>query len=224
MDDLSKGAHGQKWEGCKVYKDYHAMLADKSHPDAMVIGVPPWMHGSRSRWACMCFLTAIAHHGAVTKMLFIHLAGSLDVPQFAMEKDLADAGLHMLIEKPISMRPAEEVGRLAKVCPAIPLPGKSLNCPCIMYAHLPGIDQNMLDEHALQACCLSWRHPICMQELDRIGKEQSIVIQVGYMLRYNPAIEAAKELLQQVRTKAHPVQCECSLTAILCITEHGSIM
>jgi predicted dehydrogenase len=30
-----------------------------------------------------------------------------------MEMDLAKAGLHMLIEKPISMRPAEEVQRLA---------------------------------------------------------------------------------------------------------------
>lgn len=42
-------------------------------------------------------------------------AGSLDVPSAAMERDLAEAGLHMLIEKPISMRPAEEVERLAQV-------------------------------------------------------------------------------------------------------------
>lgn len=36
-----------------------------------------------------------------------------------MEVDIAKAGLHMLIEKPISMRPAEEVERLAQVslCP-----------------------------------------------------------------------------------------------------------
>lgn len=32
-----------------------------------------------------------------------------------MEVDIAKAGLHMLIEKPISMRPAEEVERLAQV-------------------------------------------------------------------------------------------------------------
>ena len=42
-------------------------------------------------------------------------AGSLDVPSSAMEMDLAKAGMHMLIEKPISMRPAEEVERLGKV-------------------------------------------------------------------------------------------------------------
>ena len=39
----------------------------------------------------------------------------------------------------------------------------------------------------------------CMQELERIGKEQSLVIAVGYMLRYNPAIEAAKALIEEVR-------------------------
>ena len=32
-----------------------------------------------------------------------------------MEVDLAKAGLHMMIEKPISMRPVEEVERLAQV-------------------------------------------------------------------------------------------------------------
>lgn len=32
-----------------------------------------------------------------------------------MEVDIAKAGLHMLVEKPISMRPAEEVERLAQV-------------------------------------------------------------------------------------------------------------
>ena len=41
--------------------------------------------------------------------------GSLDVPSSAMEYDLAKAGMHMLIEKPISMRPTEEIGRLGKV-------------------------------------------------------------------------------------------------------------
>jgi hypothetical protein len=42
-------------------------------------------------------------------------AGSLDVPSCAMEVDLAKAGMHLLVEKPISMRPAEEVERLAEV-------------------------------------------------------------------------------------------------------------
>lgn len=32
-----------------------------------------------------------------------------------MEVDLAKAGMHLLVEKPISMRPAEEVERLAEV-------------------------------------------------------------------------------------------------------------
>ena len=38
-----------------------------------------------------------------------------------------------------------------------------------------------------------------MQELERIANEQSLIIAVGYMLRYNPAIEAAKALLEEVR-------------------------
>ena len=41
-----------------------------------------------------------------------------------MEVDLAKAGLHMLVEKPISMRPAEEVERLSQV---------SLTSHCNLY-------------------------------------------------------------------------------------------
>ena len=43
------------------------------------------------------------------------ILGSLDIAAKAMEVDIAKAGLHMLVEKPISMRPAEEVERLAQV-------------------------------------------------------------------------------------------------------------
>ncbi len=41
-----------------------------------------------------------------------------------------------------------------------------------------------------------------MQELERIADEQSLIIAVGYMLRYNPAIETAKALLEEVRPLA----------------------
>ncbi|BDA44533.1 Uncharacterized protein UNK4.17 [Coccomyxa sp. Obi] len=122
VDDLSKGAYGHKWKGCDVFKDYHAMLeasSQEKRPDAMIIGVPPLIHGS------------------------------LDVPQYAMELDLAKAGMHMLVEKPISMRPAEEVERLAQV-------------------------------------------------LHEVADEKKLVIAVGYMLRYNPAIETAKALLKEL--------------------------
>ncbi|KAK9908431.1 hypothetical protein WJX75_007736 [Coccomyxa subellipsoidea] len=122
VDDLSKGAYGHKWKGCDVYKSYQAMLEDVSkekRPDAMIIGVPPMLHGS------------------------------LDVPSCAMEVDLAKAGMHLLVEKPISMRPAEEVERLAEV-------------------------------------------------LHEMADERKLVIAVGYMLRYNPAIETAKALLKEL--------------------------
>lgn len=42
------------------------------------------------------------------------------MPSSAMELDLAKAGMHMLIEKPISMRPEEEVQLLGKVCQHCP--------------------------------------------------------------------------------------------------------
>ena len=50
VDDLSKGAYGHKWKGCDVYKSYQAMLEEISkekRPDAMIIGVPPMLHGER---------------------------------------------------------------------------------------------------------------------------------------------------------------------------------
>ena len=50
-------------------------------------------------------------------------------------------------------------------------------------------------------CTLLLRHEqCCVQELEKIGEEQSLVIAVGYMLRYNPAIETAKALLEEVRS------------------------
>ena len=42
------------------------------------------------------------------------------MPSSAMELDLAKAGMHMLVEKPISMRPEEELQRLGKVCQHFP--------------------------------------------------------------------------------------------------------
>lgn len=39
----------------------------------------------------------------------------MDIAGKTMDIDLAKAGLHMMIEKPISMRPVEEVERLAQV-------------------------------------------------------------------------------------------------------------
>ena len=50
VDDLSKGAYGHKWKGCDVYKSYQAMLEDvlkEKRPDAMIIGVPPMLHGEQ---------------------------------------------------------------------------------------------------------------------------------------------------------------------------------
>lgn len=47
-----------------------------------------------------------------------------------MEVDCAKAAMHMLVEKPISMRPAEEVERLAQVH------HKCYKCPEVLLLHL----------------------------------------------------------------------------------------
>jgi predicted dehydrogenase len=48
VKEHSQGKDGHKWEGCQVFKDYHEMLDETTKdkkPDAMIIGVPPWLHG-----------------------------------------------------------------------------------------------------------------------------------------------------------------------------------
>ncbi len=54
-------------------------------------------------------------HMSATAIDNVWTSGSLDLAAKSMEVDIAKAGLHMLVEKPISMRPAEEVERLAQV-------------------------------------------------------------------------------------------------------------
>ena len=56
VKEHSHGENGHKWEGCQVFKDYHEMLEkttkDKK-PDAIIIGVPPWLHGEHN-FFCQC--------------------------------------------------------------------------------------------------------------------------------------------------------------------------
>ncbi len=55
VDDLSKGSYGHKWKGCPVYKSYQAMLEEskqENRPDAMIIGVPPMLHGEEAVPTC----------------------------------------------------------------------------------------------------------------------------------------------------------------------------
>eukprot|EP00891_Asterochloris_glomerata_P005142 jgi/Astpho2/5142/Aster-06353 len=59
-------------------------LLAKHKPDAAVVGIPP------------------------------HLHGRIDDPEKTLELDFAHAGVHMLVEKPITMTTAEEVERLAE--------------------------------------------------------------------------------------------------------------
>lgn len=43
---LSSGPHGEKWQGCAVHPNHHSMLASDSRPDAVIIGIPPDLHGA----------------------------------------------------------------------------------------------------------------------------------------------------------------------------------
>jgi predicted dehydrogenase len=65
---------------------------------------------------------------------------------------LCQAGIHLFVEKPLSVKSAEEVGRLT-------------------------------------------------EELSRQQEKHGLVIAVGYMLRYSPAVQAAKKLLKQYDAK-----------------------
>ena len=64
MKEHSHGENGHKWEGCQVFKDYHEMLEkttkDKK-PDAIIIGVPPWLHGEHR--SCM-----VVHRGPASEL------------------------------------------------------------------------------------------------------------------------------------------------------------
>lgn len=66
--------------------------------------------------------------------------------QYHDDQSQMQAGLHLFVEKPLSIRPAEEVARLA-------------------------------------------------QELSQLQKQHDLVIGVGYMLRYSPAIQVCRPLL-----------------------------
>ena len=133
--------------------------------------------------------------------------------------------MHMLVEKPISMRPAEEVERLAQVHAQLMNPNESLTC-----VYLSGIRK--MGHHLVQRCRLlkgfaaplpaaaaeirgcakcaqfavskstvsDYKYLVMLhpQVLHELADEKKLVIAVGYMLRYNPAIEKAKELLNEV--------------------------
>lgn len=90
------------------------MIASDAKPHAVVVGIPPAMHGKSCSHCVLCKVLCKGCLGS-------HLvkpgwcAGSVDIATKTIDIDLAKAGLHMMIEKPISMRPVEEVERLAQV-------------------------------------------------------------------------------------------------------------
>jgi predicted dehydrogenase len=81
---MQKGPQGDKWASAKAFKTSKEMLASPEKPQAAFIGVPPMYHGS------------------------------IDDPKADIELQLAKAGIHLFVEKPLSVKSAEEVGRLAE--------------------------------------------------------------------------------------------------------------
>lgn len=138
IEKMRSGPQGDKWAATKAFKTYKEMLDSKEKPDAAFIGVPPMYHGS------------------------------LDDPKADIELQLAKAGIHLFVEKPLSLKPAEEVGRLA-------------------------------------------------EELKKQQDEHGLVIAVGYMLRYSPAVQAAKRILEQYNAKPASIMARyaCAYSTIL---------
>lgn len=118
VSEYSSAAHPDKWENCEIFDSYSAMLQSKNKPDAVFIGLPPEFHGS------------------------------IDDSSANIEIKLAEAGVHLFVEKPLSVKPPEEV-------------------------------------QALSA------------RLQELQKQHKLIIAVGYMLRYSPAVEMAKKLLEE---------------------------
>ena len=65
VKEHSQGENGHKWEGCQVFKDHHEMLdktTKEKKPDAMIIGVPPWLHGERQLFKAWLMHTSVSLH------------------------------------------------------------------------------------------------------------------------------------------------------------------
>ena len=45
IDEYQQGAHAAKWEGCKAFKSYQAMIQSTQKPEGVILGVPPAVHG-----------------------------------------------------------------------------------------------------------------------------------------------------------------------------------
>ena len=109
VEEYQAGPFPEKWKDCKVFRDHQSMIESDAKPKAAVVGIP---HALRGKQLCTIHKPG-KPQGLGTYNAFC--SGSMDIAGKTMEIDLAKAGLHMMIEKPISMRPVEEVERLAQV-------------------------------------------------------------------------------------------------------------
>ncbi|KAK9804181.1 hypothetical protein WJX73_009624 [Symbiochloris irregularis] len=78
------GKHASKWTDSAIFSSYKAMLESEARPEAAIVGAPS------------------------------DVRGGCDDPSCTMELDLAQAGIHMLVEKPISIKGIREVQALSQ--------------------------------------------------------------------------------------------------------------
>lgn len=45
VEEYQAGPFPEKWEDCKVFKDHRSMIESDAKPAAVVVGIPPAMHG-----------------------------------------------------------------------------------------------------------------------------------------------------------------------------------
>lgn len=45
VEEYQAGPFPEKWKDCKVFKDHRSMIESDAKPAAVVVGIPPAMHG-----------------------------------------------------------------------------------------------------------------------------------------------------------------------------------
>ena len=142
IDELQKGKYADKWRDTKVFKDYRDLLnspvnADSScilefrrlhlgpglpsknrfhlqeRPDALFIGLPPSYHGSidNPKADIELQLAKVLICRPSSDQRQDHKHATLQISR--SKAGCLQAGMNIFVEKPLSVRPVEEVDRLA---------------------------------------------------------------------------------------------------------------
>ena len=53
VEEYQAGPFPEKWKDCKVFKDHRSMIESDAKPAAVVVGIPPAMHG-KAPFSALC--------------------------------------------------------------------------------------------------------------------------------------------------------------------------